>query len=709
MKKLLYIVAMAVVMFTTACSKSEDFASEHEGKGVVSFSFLGTRAEETDSRLSMMKFRVYSHDAEGEKTLVRLYTYDEIKDMKMWLVAGDYSISVEGGVKSPASFTDVYYQGSTEFSLAAGEDKVVNVEVHPKNTLIKVVFDSTVATKMSNAQAIIAIDDSFNVENVTSGKVASLTYTQTAVGFFMIEEDQTSFVWNFSGDVPSKGTTVEKAGLYTPVGGFKEGAMYTITFKYSDDLGGYITLDIVVDDTITDYNDLLVFKPEPQITGPALDAVTRVYAGMDALVYDVKAIADLSTMKITVGEQTYTYTHGADNSAIADYFSVSQVTDGSNLNWTVTLGDELLTSIAAGTQKVTITAVDVEGVEGEVEAMFFGEGTYAMAVADAWNATATLKAYVNDASASAVKIYYRESGASEWQVADAALVSDNVYEAAAAGINGGRTYEYYLNYSDEQKGVTATFKTAGVQIPNGGMEEWAGDSPLLPYIGTQWWDTGNHGAATLGGNVTTNSTEKRPGTTGSYSAFLKSQFVGIAGIGKFAAGNIFFGTYLGTSGTNGRIGFGQAFTFDYKPKKLVVWYKGKVGTIDEAGDGSKIGVSKGASDKAMIYIWLCNWTGQHTVNTADTSTFVNPTTTATTGEGNVLAYGVWSREISDSDNGADNGWQKLEIPITYREGEGFTGVKPNYLVISCASSAYGDYFCGSTNSYMYVDDFEFVY
>jgi hypothetical protein len=120
-------------------------------------------------------------------------------------------------------------------------------------------------------------------------------------------------------------------------------------------------------------------------------------------------------------------------------------------------------------------------------------------------------------------------------------------------------------------------------------------------------------------------------------------------------------------------------------------------------------VKKGDSDKATIYVWLCNWTGQHSVSTADSSTFVNPETTATTAEGNVLGYGVWNRVITSTDSGADNGWQKIEIPITYREGEGFTGVKPNFLVISCAASGYGDYFAGSTDSYMYVDDFEFVY
>ena len=704
MKKFLYILTFALAALTLSCSKVDD-AAQQEGKGAVSFSVTrgATGAEDV---LQLMKFRVYSVDAQGEKTLIRLYSYDEVKDMKMWLVAGKYSIAVEGGVKSPASFTDIYYQGHTDFELAAGEDKTINVKVSPKNTLIKVVFDESVTTKMKNAQAVIAIDDAFRVDKIISGEVANLTYKQTAVGFFMIDEEQTSFAWNFSGDVTSKGTSVEKMGVYTPADGFKEGAQYTITFKYSDDLGGYITMDIAVDESVKEFDNMLVFKPEPQITGPALEDEMRVYAGVDALTYDVKAIAELTTIKVAVGDNVYTYTTVEGATSNNDgYFTVAKVDEESNLNWSVTLGDELLTSVAAGSQKVTITATDVEGVEGEVEAMFFGEGTFGMETIDAWTTTAKLKAYVNDAAAQGVKIYYRESGITDWSVADAVASQDNVYSANVTGVDGGRTYEYYLEYADQQKGVVATFKTFGVQIPNAGMEEWQGDSPLLPYTSKQWWDTGNHGSSTLGKNVTTNSNEVRPGSTGKSSAFLKSQFVGIAGIGKFAAGNIFFGKYLSTNGTNGVIGFGQPFTYDYRPKKLVVWYKGRVGSCDYAGGP----VTKGDSDKATIYVWLCNWTGQHSVSTADSSTFVNPETTATTAEGNVLGYGVWNRVITSTDSGADNGWQKLEIPITYREGEGFSGVKPNYLVISCAASGYGDYFAGSTDSYMYVDDFEFVY
>ena len=704
MKKFLYILTFALAALTLSCSKVDD-AAQQEGKGAVSFSVTRSTTGAEDV-LQLMKFRVYSVDAQGEKTLIRLYSYDEVKDMKMWLVAGKYSIAVEGGVKSPASFTDIYYQGHTDFELAAGEDKTVSVKVSPKNTLIKVVFDESVTKKMKNAQAVIAIDDAFRVDKIISGEVANLTYKQTAVGFFMIDEEQTSFAWNFSGDVTSKGTSVEKMGVYTPADGFKEGAQYTITFKYSDDLGGYITMDIAVDESVKEFDNMLVFKPEPQITGPALEDEMRVYAGVDALTYDVKAIAELTTIKVAVGDNVYTYSTVEGATSNNDgYFTVAKADEESNLNWSVTLGDELLTNVAAGSQKVTITATDVEGVEGEVEAMFFGEGTFGMETIDAWTTTAKLKAYVNDAAAQDVKIYYRESGTTDWSVADAVASQDNVYSANVTGVDGGRTYEYYLAYADQQKGVVATFKTSGVQIPNAGMEEWQGDSPLLPYTSKQWWDTGNHGSSTLGKNVTTNSNEVRPGSTGKSSAFLKSQFVGIAGIGKFAAGNIFFGKYLSTNGTNGVIGFGQPFTYDYRPKKLVVWYKGRVGFCDYAG-GS---VKKGDSDKATIYVWLCNWTGQHSVSTADSSTFVNPETTATTAEGNVLGYGVWNRVITSTDSGADNGWQKIEIPITYREGEGFTGVKPNFLVISCAASGYGDYFAGSTDSYMYVDDFEFVY
>ena len=51
-------------------------------------------------------------------------------------------------------------------------------------------------------------------------------------------------------------------------------------------------------------------------------------------------------------------------------------------------------------------------------------------------------------------------------------------------------------------------------------------------------------------------------------------------------------------------------------------------------------------------------------------------------------------------------WTLMELPIEYKEG---VTKKPTLLVLTFSCSGYGDYFTGSTESYMYIDDVEFVY
>lgn len=732
MRKLLYIFACLTALFNAACSKVDDFASDTDGKGAVSFVFPDTRAAIDDATYQMMKFRIYSISASGEKALVRLYTWEEIKDATLWLVAGSYSIEVEGGVKTPASFTDIYYSGSETFQLGAGEEKEVKVSVHPKNTLIKVVFDTSIAKNMENAQAVVAIADEFDFNQITSQAVSSLVYKETAVGYYIIEEGAESFVWNFSGDVPAKSTAVDKFGKYTPAEGFKAGYQYTIKFKYSPDLPGYITLSVNVDKAEDIKNNELVFKPEPQIEGVK---TILAYEGMETVSYDVKAISDLVSLTLTFGGNTFTYSteSGATNTNDG-YFTVEQVTSGSNLNWKVTIAQSLINTFKAGPQPMVLMAVDSEGAEGEVDVNCVGEGAYAMTVNDAWTAKATLKAYVNNSAATDVKIYYREAApaVTEWAAVNATHLSDNIYTASLTGVSGRRTYEYYLSYGAAQRGTSATFRTGGVEIPRGGLEVWSGSLPMCPseYTGKNQsltWDTGNHGSEMANTNVTVKSTDVRAGSPGQYSAYLTSVKASVMGIGKFAAGNIFYGRFVALDGTNGILQFGQPFTFDYKPKKLVVWYKGNVGTVNHSGGG----LSEGDSDKAHIFVWfydnthsaLAGTAGRYQVNTKNKSTFTSAdgkyvnagdsnSTSHNAGDRveGLIAYGYWNRTQSTTQyNGENvsisyNGWTKLEIPLVYLSDK-----RPNALVISCASSAYGDYFAGSTSSTMYVDDFDFAY
>ena len=84
------------------------------------------------------------------------------------------------------------------------------------------------------------------------------------------------------------------------------------------------------------------------------------------------------------------------------------------------------------------------------------------------------------------------------------------------------------------------------------------------------------------------------------------------------------------------------------------------------------------------------------MNTNKEETLFAPTI-ATEG---ILASAIWESTESHSE------WTLIEIPFEYREN---LTTKPTTLVLTFTCSGYGDYFTGSTNSWMYIDDVEFVY
>ena len=81
------------------------------------------------------------------------------------------------------------------------------------------------------------------------------------------------------------------------------------------------------------------------------------------------------------------------------------------------------------------------------------------------------------------------------------------------------------------------------------------------------------------------------------------------------------------------------------------------------------------------------------IDTRDKNTFFNPNSPA------VVAYGelVFSQSTE--------GWQEFTIKLEYNA----TNIVPTHLVLVCSASRYGDYFTGSRDSKMWVDDFELIY
>jgi hypothetical protein len=286
-----------------------------------------------------------------------------------------------------------------------------------------------------------------------------------------------------------------------------------------------------------------------------------------------------------------------------------------------------------------------------------------------------------------VKIAYSTDGTT-WTEVAAVAAGSGIYTANSSEFACAKNYTYKLVVDGVEYGKTLALTTAaGAQIPNGDMERWSKPTFWLPYGegDAPFWLTGNEGGNMAGAVLTQPSTDVRPGSTGSQSAYLKSQKASVMGIGKFAAGNLFTGTFA-MSGLDGTVTFGRDFSFAGKPKSLSFWMKNNEGTINEGSKAS-------GTDIYTIMVLITDGT-TYAVNTKDESTFLSMDSLAT--RDGIIAYGY----IQGSDSRAE--WTEETIQINYRED--MKSVTPKKIVVSFTPSGYGDYFCGSTSSWMYVDD-----
>ena len=155
---------------------------------------------------------------------------------------------------------------------------------------------------------------------------------------------------------------------------------------------------------------------------------------------------------------------------------------------------------------------------------------------------------------------------------------------------------------DDLSPVTTLTTDPEAVLTGGGFEEWCTEKDIVypgPTRDGAYWGTGNTGAAIAGTTLTDKVAETRPGSPGQYAARLESKLVGIAGVGKLAAGNLFVGKYIGTRGTNGIVGFGRPFTL--RPTALHGWVKYTCGNITDVGTTQPPGmtIAKGDPDNGI--------------------------------------------------------------------------------------------------------------
>ncbi len=341
--------------------------------------------------------------------------------------------------------------------------------------------------------------------------------------------------------------------------------------------------------------------------------------------------------------------------------------------------------------------------------LYVGEaatGTNDVPRGDVWATFATVTGTVLESDPESVEFGWRKAGTEdEWQYVTATAYGAYDYSGRITGLEPATEYEACIRLDGEFIGRPVCFTTETAQQPlNPGFDNWhQNGNPWFPYGSgdTPYWDTGNKGSTVISAssNVTNRDTDVRPGSTGTYSTYMKSRFVGLLSAGQFAAGNIYVGRFVKTNVSNftGIVEFGKGHTS--RPTSLKGWYKASPGIVNYAKSNAP--VAKNDNDAYSIYVCLTDWNEPYQVDTADASTFmkVNPDPNGQNYDPNIIAYGELTGTAAVED------WTNFEIPLKYR----FTDRIPKYICIVCSASKYGDYFTGSTDSWMYVDDFELVY
>lgn len=724
MKKIfnLILAMIAIAAISTSCS-DEKVSVAGNGKVSLSLSIddnvtVLSRAisdEELTSLHNSCKIYMYS-----SKGLIRKYHGTDEVPSEIWLVSGDYSAEAWAGDSVSASFDKKYYKGKTAFTISPSATANAKIECKIANVVASVAFDSSVDGVLK--------DYKMNIAN-TKGNLDFNNETASSKGYYMMPNGENKLTYTITG-TKLNGNTYTQTGEIADV---KAATEYAITVKFSekefDPVGGAM-FTIEVDEKEVEINDSFELTAAPKIT--ANFDLTRSKSGeagsFKKLSIYASAVEEITSLELS-GLSCIGFTASnviqwmnmtdATKQELTDFgidikcpFATDDYPEGDKRAAKITFSADLLNSLGNGSYSI---GIKVEDNKGKFRTATFNleisdDAVKAIQAADydVWATSATLSGIIAKEAATGTGIEYRKIGGSWTKV----YAETTPFFIELSGLEPGTTYEYRAFADNDGEGntftsaTTYTFTTeSAAQIPNSGFEDWCQPAKVVLPAATEselYWDSGNHGSATMNKNIT--NSESTIKNSGNYSAKLQSQFVGLGVIGKFAAGNIFTGKYLATDGTDGILGWGRPFTS--RPKSLSGYVKYNPAAVDNINNEAESkGCVEGANDKGIIYIALLT----DYTETYDGNSYSMVIQTKSSSRrlfdpngSNIIAYGEWTSQTATS---SDNTMTKFEIPLEYKR----TDIKPTAILIVCSASYWGDYFSGGDGSVMYIDDFTLNY
>ncbi|MDE6377840.1 MAG: PCMD domain-containing protein [Duncaniella sp.] len=686
-----------------------------------------------------------------DKCLFKFNGLDKFPSEGLPLSPGRYLAEAWVGDSVPASWDKKRYYGVERFDIAAGADKQVNLQCTVRNTLVSVTPSSQLKEVLNDMSITVSLND-----GITDGS-HSLVFSEAEgtlgqTGYFMVNSRTKGFKFTIEGN-DVNGNAVKISRDYTDETltddphGLARATHYKFAVRYSDmtseiQIGGvYFELDVEAD-PVEGTQEPIVITLAPTIVdldGYDLNETIMGTPGeIDRLALYISASTTLKEVEITSsllekflgeGQNVVGWPRATEDYYIklqeAGIYLIEYPDKVEGLkgvaNFGINFSAPYMNTLGVGEYTITVKAVDDDNRSTVKEIHLHldnapGQITNMVPSSDLSYTSSVLKATVRNAGKD---MYFEVKEAAGSRAYEDWTRVNGTYDSArrtltatATGLKDGTEYQYRLvidDYTSQEK----TFETpAYPQLENGGFEDWYNgavtpsdkDAGWFPISAPDniFWDCGNHGSLTLGGNITNRTTDVH---SGSYAIEMKSQFVGIATIGKFAAGNVFYGKYLKTDGTDGELGFGRPFP-DVHPKQLKGWVKYHPEAISDKKEynalpaGAELGA--GDNDQGEIYIALLS---ADTSVQGDPSYPDYPVVVKTKSKkffdpqgSNVIAYGKKNFDELTS-------WTEFTIDLR--------DVNPNqkvaYIMVVCTASRYGDYFAGGRGSTMWLDDLKLVY
>ena len=147
MKKILVYASALLALLFASCAKSEEVLPAEnfpQGEGGLTLRVMTeTRVESGYDPMDYCTIRIY-----GPEGLIRRYDSTDEMPETLQLLAGSYSVDVEAGDRSAASFTNRSYKGREEFVVTAGKLTPVEVVCKTLNATVAVNYAASVAENL---------------------------------------------------------------------------------------------------------------------------------------------------------------------------------------------------------------------------------------------------------------------------------------------------------------------------------------------------------------------------------------------------------------------------------------------------------------------------------------------------------------------------------------------------------------------------------